>query len=158
MKLTGPKWAAASGAALVLSLAGALAVHFEGTRHTAYADQGGVWTICQGHTSGVHRGDTASDAECRAYLERDMGDAYAAVNRCISAPLTIGQAAAFTDAAYNLGPAVVCGSTLQELANDGDVIGACAELNRWNKAAGKPSQGLINRRADEYALCVGGMR
>lgn len=158
MKVTAPKWAVGGAGALVLAIATTLGVHYEGTRHQAYPDVGGVWTICQGHTAGVKRGDTATDAQCRAYLEHDMGDAYAAVQRCITAPLTIGQAAAFTDAAYNLGPAVVCGSTLQKLANAGDVLGACAELNRWNKAAGATSQGLINRRADEYALCVDGVR
>lgn len=158
MKVSAPKWAAGGASALILAIATTLGMHYEGTRRQAYADVAGVWTICQGHTAGVKRGDTATAAECRAYLQQDMGEAYAAVQRCITAPLTIGQAAAFTDAAYNLGPSIVCGSTLQKLANAGDVLGACAELSRWNKAAGKPVQGLINRRADEYALCVGGVR
>lgn len=158
MKLTGPKWVVGGGAAVVLALAGALGVHFEGTRNTAYADVGGVWTICQGHTAGVKPGDAATDAECRAYLQADMGDAYAAVSRCITAPLTVSQAAAFTDLAYNAGSGAVCGSTLQRLANGGDVMAACEQINVWNKVSGRPVQGLVNRRAQEYALCVGGVR
>lgn len=162
MKLTGPQWLVSGGAAAVIAIASVMGAHFEGTRTTAYQDIGGVWTICQGHTQGVQRGDTATDAQCRAYLQTDMGAAYATVNRCITAPLTIGAAAAFTDAAFNLGAIVVCGSTLQQRANAGDVAGACDELNRWNKVtqAGVKAfnQWQINRRAAEYALCVGGVR
>lgn len=156
-KLSAPKWATGSAVALVMAIATTLGAHYEGTRHVAYQDVGDVWTICQGHTAGVQPGDTANDAQCRAWLQRDMGHAYAAVQRCIHVPLTIGQAAAFTDATYNLGAQVVCGSTLQRLANAGDVHGACAQLSRWNKVDGKPLRGLTDRRADEYALCVGGL-
>lgn len=158
MKLTGPKWLAGSGAAVVLALAGTLGVHYEGTRNAAYRDAGGVWTICQGHTAGVRAGDTATDDQCRQYLQYDMGDAYAAVNRCITTTLTVSQAAAFTDLAYNAGSGAVCGSTLQRLANAGDLMGACEQINVWNKVSGQTVQGLVNRRAQEYALCVGGIR
>lgn len=158
MKANAPKWAAGGFAAIVLATAGVLATHYEGQRAQAYPDLGGVWTICMGHTAGVKPGDVADPAACQRYLETDMAHAYAAVERCITAPLTVGQAAAFTDAAFNLGPGVVCGSTLQRLANAGDVAGACDQLNRWNKAAGTVSQGLVNRRAAEYALCVGGIK
>lgn len=152
-----PKWVKPSAAALVLALASAMGVYFEGTRHQAYPDVGGVWTICQGHTAGVHAGDTATDAECRAYLEHDMGAAYAVVRRCITVPLTISQAAAFTDAVYNLGPSVVCGSTLQKLANAGDMGAACQQLTRWVNAGGKPLPGLIDRRNAERDLCLKGL-
>lgn len=151
------KWMGAGGAAVVLAIAGVLGTYHEGTRHTAYPDTGGVWTICQGHTSGVKPGDTATEAQCLAYLQADMGDAYAAVKRCITYPLTIAAEAAFTDAVYNIGPAVVCGSTLQRLANVGDVKGACEQLLRWNKANGVVLRGLTARRQDERDLCVEGL-
>lgn len=158
MKLAGPKWVVGSGSAMVLALAGALGVHYEGTRNTAYRDLGGVWTICQGHTRSVNAGDTATDDQCRQYLQADMGDAYAAVNRCITATLTVSQAAAFTDLAYNVGSGAVCGSTLQRLANAGDIAAACEQINAWNQVSGRMVQGLVNRRAQEYALCIGGVR
>ena len=158
MKLTGPKWAVGGGSALVLAIATAVGVHYEGTRHTAYPDVGGVWTICQGHTTGVKPGDIATDAECRAYLQHDMGRAYADVQRCITAPLTVAQAAAFTDAAYNAGAQVVCGSTLQRMANAGDLRGACEQLTRWVYAGGHKLPGLVVRRQAERDLCLKGLQ
>lgn len=159
MRLIGPSWARSGAAlALVLAIAGSIGAHFEGQRLTAYADLGGVWTLCDGHTKGVKPGDTATIEQCRAYLEQDMGEAYSAVNRCITADLTIAQAAAFTDAAFNLGPQVVCGSTLQRLANAGDIRGACEQLTRWTKAAGQELPGLVRRRQAERDLCVEGLK
>lgn len=158
MQNRAPKWATGGAAAIILAIAGVMGAHYEGTRHQAYQDAGGVWTICQGHTQGVKGGDTADDAACRAYLQHDMGNAYAAVKRCITAPLTIGQAAAFTDAAFNLGPQVVCGSTLQRLANSGDLDAACQQLTRWVNAGGKPLAGLVDRRNAERDLCLKGLR
>jgi lysozyme len=143
--------------ALAIALASALTSHYEGVRYTAYQDTGGVWTICYGHTHGVRQGDTATPAQCRAWLDADMPVAYAAVNRCITAALTVTQAAAFTDAAFNLGPKVVCGSTLQRLANSGHVVEACHQLPRWSWAAGKKLRGLALRRGDETDLCTQGL-
>lgn len=143
---------------LVLAIAGAMGMYYEGTRHTAYQDSVGVLTICQGHTKGVHAGDTATDKQCEAYLKSDMAEAYSYVNRCIDATVSIKTAAAFTDAAYNLGPAVVCGSTLQRKANAGDIRGACNELPRWIYAGGKKLKGLVKRRASERELCLEGLQ
>jgi len=55
------------------------------------------------------------------------------------------------DAVYNIGPAVVCGSTLQRKANAGEPF--CDELLRWDRADGKVLPGLVKRRQDEAALC-----
>lgn len=151
------KWMGTGGAAVVLAIAGVMGAHYEGTRHAAYQDVGGVWTICQGHTTGVRAGATATDAQCLDYLKTDMDDAYRAVLRCITAPISITQAAAFTDAAYNVGPSVVCGSTLQRLANAGDLRGACEQLTRWTKAGGRELPGLVARRQAERDLCVEGL-
>lgn len=162
---------AASGAA-ASAIAAALAWQYEvGGAHvnTAYWDAyGKVWTICAGHTKGVKADDVATDAQCEAYLQADMAEADAAVRRCITAPLSKPQRAAFNDAALNLGPAVVCGSTLQRLANGGDVVGACLQLTDaldkrgnvrgWTMAGGQELQGLRNRRTDERNLCLGYFR
>ena len=151
------------------ALAAGLAMTWEGHSNRAYYDKlGKVWTICYGHTKDVKPGDTATDAQCEAYLEADMAEARAAVDRCITVPLTAGQRAAFIDAAYNLGPSVVCGSTLQRKANSGDVVGACLELTDaldkrgsyvgWTFTGGAPSQGIRNRRTEERNLCLGYLR
>lgn len=153
----GKAWIAGSFSTLVLALAGALAVHYEGVSYRAYADAAGHgWAICYGHSHGVKQGDTATDAQCRAYLAQDMGEAYAEVDRCVTASLTVSQAAAFVDTAYNIGPRVVCGSTLQRLANSGHVIDACEQLPIWDHPTWL--RGLHLRRTDEHDLCRGGLQ
>lgn len=159
----------AMSGATAAAIAAGMSMDWEDTVHRAYFDRlGQVWTICTGHTRGVKPGDTATDDQCAAYLQQDQAEARAAVSRCIHAPLTEPQRAAFIDAAFNLGPSVVCGSTLQRLANSGDVIGACLQLtdaldkrgNRsgWSYAGGQFVQGLHNRRVDERNACLGYFR
>lgn len=139
--------------ATAIALAGALIAKWEGTRYEAYQDVGGVWTICEGHTAGVLPGMKATQAQCDEWREQDIATANAIVDRCILIALTDNQRAAFIDAAFNAGPKILCGSTLQQKANRGDIKSACYELRRWVHAGGRPWKGLGNRRADELALC-----
>lgn len=159
---------ATSGATAAM-IAAAMTMSWEGRTNTAFFDTAGqVWTICDGHTKGVKPGDVATDAQCDAWLIEDQADATAAVDRCIKVPLQPAAKAAFIDAAHNLGPSVVCGSTLQAKANSGDLIGACLELtdardkygNRvgWTHAGGKRMQGIANRRVDNRNACLGYFR
>lgn len=141
--------------AAVLAAVATIGGHFEGRRLVAYQDVVNVWSLCDGHTAGVKPGDTATPAQCDAWLQEEMGEALATVQRCIIRPLNMGQLVAFTDATYNLGPAVVCGSTLQRLANAGDLVGACNQLPRWNHAGGKVVDGLTQRRVLEQRICLG---
>lgn len=156
---------AASGACAA-AIAGAMTVDWEGRVYLAHFDRyANIWDICSGHTKGVKPGDVATEAQCDAYLKEDQADATAAVDRCIHAPLNEPQRAAFIVAAFNLGPAVVCGSTLQKRANAGDITGACLQLTDaldkhgnvigWTYAGGQAVQGLRNRRTDERNLCLG---
>lgn len=155
---TSSSWIKGGAAALVLAIAGSIGGYYEGKVNTTYVDIGGVPSICNGHTQGVQLGQVATDDQCMTYLQSDMKEAYGYVNACILAPITVTQAAAFTDAAYNAGKAVVCGSTLQKLANSGHMKEACAQLLRWNKVNGKVVQGLVNRRQAEYDLCIEGLQ
>lgn len=138
----------------MLALAMSAAMLFEGHRATPYRDVTGVPTVCYGHTGDV-RNRAYSPAECQALLRADMGEANATVHRCIRVPMTVGQEAALTDAAYNIGPHIVCGSSLQRMANTGNWRGACAQLSRWVYAGGQKLPGLVKRRADERAMCEG---
>ena len=144
-------------AAVVVAAAAAFGSHFEGRRLSSYQDVAGIWSICDGHTAGVKQGDQATDSQCDAWLKEEMGGALDTVQRCIRVPLTMGQLVAFTDATYNLGASVVCGSTLQRLANAGDLVGACHQLPRWVHAGGRPEPvpGLVARRDREMKLCLG---
>lgn len=159
---------ALSGAGATV-IAAAMTMDWEGHANRAYYDRAGqVWTICYGHTKGVKPGDVATDAQCDAWLIEDQADARSAVDRCIHANLTEAGRAAFIDAVHNLGPKVVCGSTLQAKANAGDVIGACLELTDaldkrgnnvgWTSPGSSVERGLRNRRTDERNACIGYFR
>lgn len=140
-------------AAGTMALAGVVIAKWEGTRYKAYLDSVGVPTICQGHTRGVKMGDTATPEQCEEFLYEDMQIAAIPVSQCITRPLPVHVLAALISASYNIGPKVVCGSTLQRKINSGDIEGGCRELLRWDKAEGKTLRGLTYRREDEYRMC-----
>jgi len=73
--------------------------------------------------------------------------------------------AAFTDAAYNLGPAIACDqsrSTAARLLAAGKLREACDQLPRWSRAkvAGVSVElpGLVKRRHAERELCLQGLQ
>lgn len=144
----------ATGASAVM-IAAAVAGTYEGVRHTAYNDVGGVSTICYGHTHGVYPGMTATQAECKAWLTEDVKRADAGVRRCVKRPLTDGQRAALDDLAYNVGIGAVCRSTMVRLINAGAPPSAwCRHILRYVYADGRVLPGLVKRRHAEYELCV----
>lgn len=158
-KRKGERFAAGGLLGGVLVLAAAIIQPWEGRELAPYLDAVGVLTVCDGHTgrsTGTKVDDRRyTDAECDALLEADMLEAWRNVERCITAPMNTGQAASLLSAAYNIGPSVVCGSTLQRYANAGDWDSACAQLERWVFAGGKRLRGLERRRAAERAVCEG---
>ena len=150
--------------ATAIAAATALAVPAEGLRQTAYRDPVGILTVCYGKTAGVETDKLYSLQECKSHLEKDMLKAIESVERCAPG-LPEKTLAAFADAAYNLGPAIVCNadkSTAARLLKAGDIEGACHQLPRWNKAkvAGVMISlpGLTKRREAEKALCLAGIK
>jgi GH24 family phage-related lysozyme (muramidase) len=153
------KKTAATIVAAVMALAVPLTETWEGLRVEAYQDVVGVWTVCYGETEGVKPGDTYTPDECKALLERRLvEDYYLPVVACApelaQAPVEVQ--AAITSWTYNVGVGAACGSTLIRKLRAGDLVGACNELPRWNRAGGRVWQGLVNRRADERGLCLSG--
>lgn len=145
-----------AGLAAVLALAGTLVAKYEGRRYFAYRDVVGVLTVCDGHTgAGVIEGKAYTDAECDAFRDADLRIANASVKRCLPMPMLRQIDAALTDAVFNLGPRVVCKSTLQKKALANDWPGACEELARWDKAGGRVLRGLTRRRTDDRGMCRG---
>lgn len=116
---------------------------------------GKTWTVCEGHTGGVEPSRLYTSEECKAFKLADIATAQAAVNRCLPMPKLPQIEGALTDAAYNAGQAVVCGSTLQKFGNANDWPSACAELSRWDHAGGRVLPGLTRRRTDDRAICEG---
>lgn len=144
-------------------IAAALAAPCEGLRQRAYADTGGIMTVCYGDTHNVDRNKVYSIAECKQRLTDEMLRTVEAVDRC-QPGLPDNVLAAFSDAAYNIGPAVACDtshSTAARLLKAREYRLACGELPKWDKArvAGVMVSlpGLTKRRLLERELCLKGM-
>lgn len=144
------------------ALATLLAVPAEGLRQVAYFDPPGILTVCYGSTTDVVKGKVYTLDECKARLDTDMAKAVAQVDACVpDAPPAV--LAAFSDAAYNLGPKIACdkrASTAARKLAAKDWVGACSELPKWDKAriggvlVSLP--GLTKRREKERQLCMSG--
>lgn len=89
------------------------------------------------------------------WLLEDMRKALAAVGRLITVPLTIQQAAALADFAFNCGPGNLQASTLRAVINRGDYAAAPAQFRRWVYAGPVKLPGLVRRRAAEVELWEG---
>lgn len=149
MRLSGKRLAA------VLALAASVILPFEGRSLVAYLDPVGVPTLCAGITPGVKLGDTATPAECNAREAAAMGAVVKQLGVCIKRPLSDSQWAALTSWAYNVGTGAACASTLVRLVNAGAAPASwCPQLRRWVYAGGQVYNGLVRRRAAEYALCM----
>ena len=147
--------------ASAVAIATALAAPAEGLRQYAYRDPVGIPTICFGSTKGVQMGDTKTVEECKALLTKEMLDAVSRVDTCRPG-LPINVLAAFSDAAYNMGPTIACDtskSTAAKLLSTGRYYEACDQLLRWDKArvAGVlvTMPGLTKRREMERKVCIG---
>lgn len=161
---------AAGGALAGAALAGAIAMVStwegrevtaiqtpDGKRYVAYQDIVGVWSACDGITRGVKPGDRYTAEQCDAALAEELQLANSYINRCITTPISDQERSAYVSAGYNLGPGLMCGSTLQRLLNAGDRRGACLQLPRWSYAGGEFRQGLLNRRRAEMRVCLAGV-
>ena len=116
---------------------------------------GDVLTIGFGTTEGVKLGDRITPPQALGRALSDLGKFDGAIRECVRVPLHQHEYESFLSLAYNIGPGAFCGSTLVRKLNAGDYAGACAEISRWNRQAGRVLQGLVNRRAAERAQCEG---
>ncbi|MBA85233.1 MAG: lysozyme [Rhodobacteraceae bacterium] len=149
-----------SAAVLVSAVPGVS--YWEGRSLRAYQDIVGVWTICDGVTSGVKPGDTATDAQCDAMLTHELRAHAEGLSACIAddveRQIPTQTAAALVSWAYNIGTGAACRSTLVRKLNGRAWSEVCTELSRWNRAGGRVVRGLTNRRAAERADCEAGLR
>lgn len=146
-----------------LTIATALAIPAEGIFTRWYFDPVGIATVCVGHTKSVDKSKVYTVAECKALLNKEMGDVVSRLDSCRPG-LPINVLAAFSDAAYNLGPHIACDttrSTAARLLAAGRYAEACEQLPRWNRAkvAGfsVPLSGLTKRREMERQVCLAGV-
>lgn len=127
----------------------ALIKKFEGCRLTAYQDSVGVWTIGYGHTSGVRKGQTITQAQADAFLKADCASAEKSVNSYSKYNWNQNQFDALVSFTFNCGR-----GNLKTLLNNGQrtITEISAKITAYNKSGGKVLQGLVNRRAAEKEL------
>jgi len=146
----------------VMAVAVPLIAKWEGLRTEAYQDIVGVWTVCYGETKGVQPGDAYTEAGCRAMLAREVREYWRGwrgylTPETISERLHPAREAAYTSLAYNVGVRAAGRSTATRRLNAGNVAGGCDAIAWWNRAGQRVVRGLVNRRADEVALCRRGL-
>jgi lysozyme len=119
--------------------------------------------VCYGDTHNVDRNKVYTLAECKQRLNDEMLRTVETVDRC-QPGLPDNVLAAFSDAAYNIGPTVACAtahSTAARLLKSHEYRRACQELPKWVRArvAGVlvALPGLTKRRLLERDLCLKGL-
>ena len=147
--------------AAALAVATALAIPAEGIFTRWYFDPVGIATVCVGHTKNVDKSKVYTVAECKALLNKEMGDVVSRLDSCRPG-LPINVLASFSDAAFNVGEHIACDSsksTAARLLAAGRYDEACAQLPRWNRAkvmgVSVPISGLTKRREMERRVCLG---
>jgi GH24 family phage-related lysozyme (muramidase) len=148
---------------IYLAPAQAIIKTWEGCKLAAYKCPAGVWTIGWGATTvngaAVREGDKISQALADELLRAEILRIAAELHQIIPAVAKWGgnQQAALISWAYNVGLGAVKDSTLRKRINagEGGTTVIPQELPKWNKANGKPLEGLIRRRAAEVALFTG---
>ena len=150
-----------------VALAMEMGAHFESSgRHigTPYVDRlgrGQPLTVCNGITGAeVVAGRYYSPEDCkRLELPR-----YREAEKLAKARLRHWDGynqwvrASFIDMVFNLGPSALDGTTIQRLANAGDLAGACEQMPRWvyGTVNGQRTRlpGLVDRRETTRELCA----
>lgn len=132
----------------------------EGLHRWAYYDPPGILTVCYGSTTNVQLHHHYSLDECKQRINHDMLAAITKVDECVPG-LPVNVLVAFGDAAYNLGPKIACdvhASGAARYLKAGNILEACKQLLRWNKAkvggVQVPLPGLTTRRQHEYEICI----
>lgn len=134
-----------------------IAAH-EGYVERAYQDIVGIWTVGFGTTENVRPGQTTNPVKALQRALTDVQKFEGALKECVHVPLHQHEYDAYLSLAYNIGSGAFCRSTLVRKLNAGDYEGACKEILRWNRAGGQVVRGLVNRRQQEYELCMGGRK
>lgn len=141
----------------------------EGTSLTAYADHGGVWTICGGVTRvygrPVVKGLKLTRTQCDTIDKAEQAKALDWVEKNVHVRLTEPQKVGIASfCPWNIGPSKCFTSTFYRKLNAGDRAGACSEIKRWVHDGGKDCNaranncyGQVIRRDQESELTCWGI-
>lgn len=142
----------------------ALIGKWESCTLTAYRDHVGVPTIGIGSTKGVCMGKVIDLREVALRFKEDVLEAEQCVDKYLNGR---GMPQPVYDATVSLVYNNGCYGTrwnkkagratyIAKYAQRGDWLKVCYHLGDFINAGGKPSKGLVNRRAGEHAHCIKG--
>lgn len=158
---TGPKTAvgAAGIVAVILTVAVPQIQKFEGYRSVPYRDIVGVLTVCNGHTGkDVRVNKFYTKEDCASLTDQDATKAAEGILRVSPGlakhPMQLASAISFS---YNVGIGTYDKSSVKRDFNAGNFKVGCSDLLKYVYAGGKYSDGLYNRRKEEYAICMKGL-
>lgn len=168
-KATAVKWLVGSGLSIAAALSGGFLIQpHEGTvkdrngMHVAYLDAVGIPTICYGQTGKdlygrkIELGMKLKEEECMEMLVRTVNKFEKEVDALVKVDYKSEyQKAALISFAYNVGTTNLAKSTLLKSLNAGNHIDACNRLSDWVYAQKKKLNGLVRRREEERAWCLG---
>ena len=161
-KLSAAVIALVLGGASATAILGQFSSEKEGYTLKAYQDGANTWTICRGHTKGVHRGETATPQQCEAFFRSDIGVAFSDIDALVTVPMDGPERAAVTDfCGFNIGATKCAQSTFLRYLNAGQRVRACDEIMKWVYVGGKDCRmaasncaGIVVRREQERELCL----
>jgi lysozyme len=143
-----------------IDVATALIHKWEGCQLRAYPDPATgaePYTVGFGATGpNITAGTIWTQAQADADLESRITAIAKQIQNESSYMMDDNQEGACISLAYNIGINAFLGSTLFKDWNAGNVQASADQFLVWNKAAGKVMQGLVNRRADEQRVFLGG--
>jgi GH24 family phage-related lysozyme (muramidase) len=99
-----------------------------------------------------------SRATARSYLGHDLKATAASIERNTTVYTHDLMFSALISFGYNCGTAAYRGSSLRYFVNRKEWTKAAREFRKWVNGGGRRLQGLVNRRADEEALFLRGVR
>jgi len=115
----------------------------------------GFGTTAHADGTKVRLGETTTPPRALVDLLRDASKFEQAVKRCAPVPMYPHEYSAWVQFTYNVGEGAFCKSTAARKLNAGDYEGACLEMLKWDKVAGRTVRGLTIRRQAEYKECIG---
>jgi lysozyme len=168
-KGTAIKWLVGGGASIAVALSGVgLIKPHEGEvkdrngMHVAYLDAVGIPTICYGQTGKdlygrkIELGMKLKQEECMEMLVKTLNKFEKEVDALVKVEYKSPyQKAALISFAYNVGTTNLARSSLLKTLNAGNHTEACNKLSDWVYAQKKKLNGLVRRREEEKAWCLG---
>lgn len=130
----------------------------------AYQDGARVWTICDGKTAGVKRGDTMTKQQCDEWRKTEIGQRLTFAHKVIKVEMSEAAWAGFGSFCWNVGNKGCASSTAARQINAGRQADGCTSMLNWRYITrdgykvdcSKPNpycSGLWDRRLGEYQLC-----